>query len=52
MKFPVEISWTVKKVLFIEANSEAGALDHAQNEQMEDGEPVPASMECHILTAK
>jgi hypothetical protein len=51
-KYPVVVTWTVQKVVFIEANSEAGALDTALNEQPVGGDPVPESMAHHILTPK
>jgi hypothetical protein len=51
-KYPVVVSWTVERVVFIEANSEAGALDQALNEQLENGEALKDSAAYHILTPK
>lgn len=50
-KFPVVIKWTVEKVVFVEANTEAGALDKAENEPLEDGEAVLELKKCHVLIA-
>jgi hypothetical protein len=51
-KFPVVVTWTVQKVVFIDAHSEAGALDKAQDEQPDNGEVVEGSMEANILVVK
>lgn len=48
-KYPVEVQWTFKKIVMIEANSEAGALDKALNEQPEDAEVVTKSIDCRVL---
>lgn len=51
-KFPVVISWTSQKVVFIEAHSEAGAIDKALDQLPIDGEIVEGSMDVNILVVK